>query len=56
MYEPECKFNEAVKAAIAKMMQEYVTEMEHYSYYGSNPGVPESEIEEIAERIVKEFM
>lgn len=56
MCEQECKFNEAIKAAIAKMMQEYVTEMEHYSYYGSNPGIREEDIEEIAERIVKEFM
>jgi hypothetical protein len=56
MYEQDCKFNESIKAAIAKMMQEYVTEMEGYSYYGSNPSIKEDDIEEIAGRIVKEFM
>lgn len=37
---------------LCKMMEAHVTEMEGYSYYGSNPGIPESNIEDIAEEMM----
>jgi antibiotic biosynthesis monooxygenase (ABM) superfamily enzyme len=40
---------------IMKIFDSYTRDMEHYSYYGSNPGVPEDEYEDIAEEIIKEF-
>lgn len=38
---------------VIKAMKEFVTEMENYSYYGSNPGIPECNLDEVAERILE---
>jgi len=40
---------------IKELLKEYVTEMEDYSYFGSNKGIPEDDIEEIVERILKYY-
>ena len=37
---------------ITEILKSYVTEMEGYCYFGSNPGIPEDDIEEIVERIL----
>ena len=37
---------------IIELMKSYVEEMEGYSYFGSNMGIPEDEIEDIADKIV----
>ena len=41
------------KEAIIKIMEAYVTEMEGYSYFGSNPGIPKDVIEDIADDILE---
>lgn len=38
-----------------KIIDGFTTEMEGYSYFGSNPGVPEDMYDEVAEAIIKEF-
>lgn len=40
---------------IMKIIDGFTTEMEGYSYYGSNPGIPEDVYDEVAEEIIKEF-
>ena len=40
---------------IEAVMKEYVTEMEHYSYYGSNPGIPEDDLEDVADELLLTF-
>ena len=37
------------------VMERYTQEMENYSYYGSNLGVPKYDYDEIADDILKEF-
>lgn len=41
-----------MKDEIIKIMRKYVTEMEGYSYCGSNMGIPEDYIEDIVEDIL----
>ena len=43
------------KLELMKVCREFVTEMEGYSYYGSNPGIPEDEIEDMCEKIMSKF-
>lgn len=43
------------KLKIIMMIHEHTTEMEGYSYYGSNPGVPVESYEVIAENILNEI-
>lgn len=38
-----------------KIMNGFSTEMEGYSYFGSNPGIPEDDFDEVAEEIIKQF-
>lgn len=38
-----------------QIMDRFTTEMEGYSYFGSNPGIPEDVYDEVAEEIIKEF-
>ena len=43
------------KLELMKVCREFVTEMEGYSYYGSNPGIPEDDIEDMCEKIMSKF-
>lgn len=45
--------NEDMRDRIVEIMNRYTTEMEGYSYFGSNPGVPEDCYEDIAEEIIE---
>jgi hypothetical protein len=47
--------NKQIKQRIIAILDNYTTEMEGYSYYGSNPGVSEDDYEDIANDILKEF-
>jgi hypothetical protein len=40
---------------IREIMEKELTEMEGYSYFGSNPGIPADDIEYIALEIVERF-
>ena len=40
---------------IVAIIARYTTEMEGYSYYGSNPGVKEDDYEDIADAIMQEM-
>ena len=40
---------------IVAIIARYTTEMEGYSYFGSNPGVKEDDYEDIADDIMQEF-
>jgi len=46
---------EEIKERIIAIIDNYTTEMEGYSYCGSNPGVRIDDYENIAEDICKEF-
>lgn len=41
-----------LKARIIKILSSHTTEMEGYSYFSSNPGIPEDHYEEIADEII----
>ena len=45
----------AKRDRIVAIIARYTTEMEGYSYFGSNPGVPKDDYEDIADDIMKEF-
>jgi hypothetical protein len=40
---------------IVAVIEKYTKEMEGYSYFGSNPGVPEDDYEEIADDLLLAF-
>ena len=40
---------------IMNVLDRHTEEMEGYSYFGSNPGIPEDEYDEIAEELIKEL-
>ena len=40
------------RTMIEAVLGEHTQEMEHYSYYGSNPGVPEDSYDDVAEAIM----
>ena len=40
---------------IEAVMKKYVTEMEYYSYYGSNPGIPSDDLEVVADELLLAF-
>lgn len=44
-----------LRARIENVMKRYLREMEHYSYYSSNPGIPEDDLEDVAEDIMTEL-
>lgn len=43
---------DGLRDLIIKTMNSYVREMEGYSYFGSNPGIDDDDIEEIADEII----
>lgn len=45
----------ATRDRIMAIIARFTTEMEGYSYFGSNPGVPVDDYEDIAEAIMDEF-
>jgi hypothetical protein len=49
------KEEKARRDRIVAIIARYTTEMEGYSYFGSNPGVPEDDYEDIADEIMQEF-
>jgi hypothetical protein len=49
------KEEKAQRDRIVAIIARYTTEMEGYSYFGSNPGVPKDDYEDIADDIMKEF-
>lgn len=44
-----------MRTRIESVMMKYVTEMENYGYFGSNPGVPEDVLDDVAEEIMTEL-
>lgn len=44
-----------MRCRIVKIIAQYTTEMEGYSYFGSNPGVREDDYEDVADDIMKEL-
>lgn len=60
-YHPGSEYSEISKEEfelrekIISAMKEFVTEMESYSYFGSNPGIPEDDLDEVADKIMAEF-
>lgn len=50
------QYNEKLKKQIVELLSQYTTNMEGYSYFQAAPGIPEDAYEEIASRIVEEFM
>lgn len=45
----------AIRDRIIAIISRYTREMEADSYYGSNPGVPEDDYEDVADEIMVEF-
>lgn len=43
------------KIEVINLCREFVTEMEGYSYYGSNPGIPEDEIEDLVDVLMSKY-
>lgn len=55
-YEAEQLFEKTVKKMeIVEVIHAYTQEMEGYSYFGSNPGVPKDTYEEIAQDIMNKW-
>lgn len=40
---------------VMKIIDSHTVEMEGYGYFGSNPGVPVDDYDEVAEEIIREF-
>jgi len=54
--DPDCPIHGAERVRlqqIVDIMNRYTTEMEGYSYFGSNPGIPEDVYEDIAQEIIE---
>lgn len=49
------KEEKLLRDKIIKVISSYTQEMEGYSYFGSNPGVPEDEYEDIADELLLTF-
>lgn len=58
-YDPETSEislkDKLLRDKLVALMMEYSQEMEGYSYYGSNPGVPDDNLEDIADAILLKF-
>lgn len=44
-----------LRKRIEEIMDQHTREMEGYSYYGSNPGIPEDAYDDVAEDIMTEL-
>jgi hypothetical protein len=44
-----------IRLQIVGILARYTTEMEGYSYYGSNPGIKEDDYEDVADDIMAAF-
>lgn len=44
-----------MRTRIESIMMNHVTEMENYGYFGSNPGIPEGVLDDVAEEIMTEL-
>jgi hypothetical protein len=51
-YSKMSKVDYDVRCAIEGVLNEHTTEMENYSYYGSNPGILEDVYDDVAEDIM----
>jgi hypothetical protein len=49
------KEKQEIKAIIITVLNNYNREMEGYSYFGSNMGVPEDDFEEVADSILEKI-
>jgi hypothetical protein len=47
--------NVSIKMRLMEVMEGFVTEMEGYAYFGSNPGIPEDNLDEVANAIMSKF-
>lgn len=45
----------SLRSRIEAVLAKYTTEMEGYSYFGSNPGIPEDTYDDVAEDIMTEL-
>lgn len=45
----------SLRSRIEAVLTKYTTEMEGYSYFGSNPGIPEDTYDDVAEAIMTEL-
>lgn len=45
----------SLRSRIEAVLGKYTTEMEGYSYFGSNPGIPEDAYDDVAEDIMTEL-
>lgn len=43
------------RVEVIEILSTFVTEMENYSYYGSNPGIPVDSLEEVAQKMIEHF-
>lgn len=43
------------KEDIIAILEAFTQEMENYSYFSSNPGISESDYEDVAERIIEKI-
>lgn len=43
------------KIEVINLCREFVTEMEGYCYYGSNPGIPEDDIEDLVDVLMAKY-
>jgi hypothetical protein len=44
-----------LREKLIAIMKVFVTEMEGYSYFSSNPGIPENDLDDVADKIMLEF-
>jgi len=44
-----------LREKIVKIMKAHVCEMEGYSYFGSNPGISEDDLDDVADDIMSNF-
>lgn len=45
-----------LRVGVIRILEEYNVNMEGYSYYGANYGVPEEDYEEVARRIIEALL
>ena len=55
-YSQISKEEKELRDKLVDIIARFTQEMENYSYFGSNPGVPEDSYEDIAEEILLNFI